>query len=237
MLSACRAAKRALSATPPSPTSTVVPRLVFNCCVVAAATSATACSSIASRSLVTSTGATMADQDLSTGCQTPADWTPVDGKLPVMGSESLMSKKEHGTSKTPVQSNLRYGCDHKLADRICNFNRHYAERSGYLSSTKWLKTVRDAEEPVVYYDSNSGKPLFRAPVGRSFEDFHAESKSHGWPSFRDQEVNWQYVRVLPDGETVSVDGTHLGHNIPDRQGNRYCINLVSVAGNPVGEEA
>lgn len=31
----------------------------------------------------------------------------------------------------------------------------------------------------------------------------------------------------------SVDGTHLGHNIPDSKGaNRYCINLVSVAGNP-----
>jgi peptide methionine sulfoxide reductase MsrB len=29
---------------------------------------------------------------------------------------------------------------------------------------------------------------------------------------------------------VSVDGTHLGHNIPDGEGNRYCINLVSIAG-------
>merc|ERR1711865_790750 len=57
-----------------------------------------------------------------------------------------------------------------------------------------------------------------------------ESKSHGWPSFRDSEVNWDYVRVLADGECVSVDGTHLGHNLPDRSGNRYCINLVSVAG-------
>ena len=46
------------------------------------------------------------------------------------------------------------------------------------------------------------------------------------------QVNWDYVRVLPDGECVSVDGTHLGHNLPDAKGNRYCINLVSVAGNP-----
>jgi len=36
---------------------------------------------------------------------------------------------------------------------------------------------------------------------------------------------------------VSVDGTHLGHNLPDKFGNRYCINLVSVAGNPVEEGA
>ena len=26
--------------------------------------------------------------------------------------------------------------------------------------------------------------------------------------------------MLPDGECVSVDGTHLGHNLPDRSGNR-----------------
>ncbi len=35
--------------------------------------------------------------------------------------------------------------------------------------------------------------------------------------------------MLPDGEAVSVAGTHLGHNLPDGKGNRYCINLVSVA--------
>jgi len=51
--------------------------------------------------------------------------------------------------------------------------------------------------------------------------------------FSDQEVNWGYVRCLKDGETVSVDGTHLGHNLPDKKGSRYCINLVSVAGKPL----
>jgi len=76
----------------------------------------------------------------------------------------------------------------------------------------------------------TGKPLFVAPRGRSWEEFVAESKDHGWPSFRDSEVVVENVRVLDDGEAVSVDGTHLGHNIPDRTGNRYCINLVSVAG-------
>ena len=53
-----------------------------------------------------------------------------------------------------------------------------------------------------------------------------ESKAHGWPSFRDQEVNWDYVRVLPNGECISVDGTHLGHNLPDGSGNRYCIKCA-----------
>ena len=76
-----------------------------------------------------------------------------------------------------------------------------------------------------------------APKGRSFEDFMKESLSHGWPSFRDEEVIWDDVRCLPDGEAVSVAGTHLGHNLPDSTGSRYCINLVSVAGNPVDEKS
>ena len=75
--------------------------------------------------------------------------------------------------------------------------------------------------------------MARVAVNRSFTEFVSESAAHGWPSFRDEEVNWQHVRCLPDGECVSVDGTHLGHNIPDNQGNRYCINLVSVAGSPI----
>jgi hypothetical protein len=45
----------------------------------------------------------------------------------VMGDETLMSPKAHGTSATPVQKDLRWGCDYDTADRICNFNRHYAE--------------------------------------------------------------------------------------------------------------
>ena len=72
--------------------------------------------------------------------------------------------------------------------------------------------------------------LFQVPVGRSWQDFLDESRQHGWPSFRDAEVVPDRVRVLEDGETVSVDDTHLGHNLADSQGNRYCINLVSVAG-------
>ena len=52
---------------------------------------------------------------------------------------------------------------------------------------------------------------------------------------RDDEVVWDSVRCLKDGETVSVDGTHLGHNLPDSTGRRYCINLVSVAGQPVSK--
>jgi hypothetical protein len=57
-----------------------------------------------------------------------AGWLSQDCSPPcISGDESIMSPKEHGTSHTPVQSNLRWDCDGKLADRICNFNRHYAE--------------------------------------------------------------------------------------------------------------
>jgi len=153
-----------------------------------------------------------------------------------MGDESIMSPKEHGTSPTPVMKNLKWSCDYDTADRICNFNRHYAEFAGYWTTTKYLEEV-DRENPTKYYDSVTGNHLFTAPMGRTMEEFLVESGSHGWPSFRDEEVNWDYVRVLPDGECVSVTGTHLGHNIPDKKGNRYCINLVCVAGEPAkGQE-
>jgi len=70
-------------------------------------------------------------------------------------------------------------------------------------------------------------------VRRGWEEWVAESRAHGWPSFRDEEVVWDNVRVLSSsGETVSTTGTHLGHNLPDRHGNRYCINLASVAAAP-----
>jgi len=150
----------------------------------------------------------------------------------VMGDEAIMSQKAHGTSETPVQQDLRWHCDVGTADKICNFNRHYAEFAGYWETTSFLKDESEASGVIDFFDSNSGKLLFQAPKNRSFESFVKESKSHGWPSFRDDEVDWTHVRVLPDGETVSVDGTHLGHNLPDAKGNRYCINLVCVAGRP-----
>lgn len=57
----------------------------------------------------------------------------------------------------------------------------------------------DRNSEITFYDSVSGKPLFVAPRGRTFEEFKKESQSHGWPSFRDQEVslwNFLYVRYF-----------------------------------------
>ncbi|ABO96205.1 predicted protein [Ostreococcus lucimarinus CCE9901] len=154
--------------------------------------------------------------------------------LPIVADESVMSQKAHGTSEHAVMKNLRYGSDRELADRICNFNRHYAEHAGYAWSTNWISEVKDKGE-VTYYDSVTGAPLFIAPRGRTWAEFEKESRAHGWPSFRDAEMVQENVRCLRDGECVSTTGTHLGHNLPDRNGNRYCINLVSVAGNPEPE--
>jgi len=156
----------------------------------------------------------------------------VGGKLQ-FGDESIMAPKEHGTSAQPVQEDLRYGVSRKLADKICNFNRHFAEMGGYFESTNFEELVSKADGPITFYDSVTGKPLFVAPISRSAESFITESEVHGWPSFRDDEVVWENVRILRNsGETVSIDGTHLGHNLPDKRGNRYCINLVSIAGSP-----
>ena len=132
----------------------------------------------------------------------------------VPGTEEIMKQKAHGTSETPVQENLRFDCDWKTADRICNYNRRYAEYSGYWKKTSFLKQAEKLKdgEKMTFYDSNTGKPLFTAPKDRTWSAWIKESTHHGWPSFRDSEVNWDFVRVLPDGETVSVDGTHLVSN-------------------------
>lgn len=149
----------------------------------------------------------------------------------VVGEDSIMDQKEHGTSHCPVQETLRWNVDWSTADRICNFNRRYAERSGSWESTTFLAN-ENGQETVTFYDSNSGSALFHIEPSR-WDDFIEESRRHGWPSFRMQDVHWEYVRVLANGETVSTFGTHLGHNLPDAKGARFCINLVSIAGNPI----
>ena len=106
----------------------------------------------------------------------------------VMGEESIMAPKEHGTSTKPV-GKLRWGCKEDLADRICSYNRHYAENGGYWErSTTFLSDEELSAGDTTFYDSVTGKPLFNAGKERSWEVFVKESKSHGWPSFRDSEV-------------------------------------------------
>jgi hypothetical protein len=71
----------------------------------------------------------------------------------VMGDESIMSQKKHGTSDVPAQKDLRWNCDYETADRICNFNRHYAEHAGYWTSTKFVEEARAEDK------ENGGKGI------------------------------------------------------------------------------
>ena len=109
----------------------------------------------------------------------------------------------------------------------------FLRKVGAHNSIIGLFGLEIVDQPYTIYDSDYAirDLLFTAPIGRSWDQFVRESRIHGWPSFRDEEVNWEYVRVLPNGECISTAGTHLGHNLPDKA-NRYCINLVSVAGRP-----
>jgi hypothetical protein len=79
-----------------------------------------------------------------------------EGEYPVYGSREIMKKKKHGTSDKPVMKNLKFGCDYELADKICNFNRHFAENAGYFKKTRWLSEV-DGEE-TTYYDRSRIPP-------------------------------------------------------------------------------
>ena len=85
---------------------------------------------------------------------------------------------------------------------------------------------------MTFYDAQCGIPLFKAPKGRTMEAFETESRRHGWPSFRDEEVVKENIEIRDGGEVVSKCGTHLGHNLPDASGNRYCIDLLCIAGKP-----
>ncbi|KAJ9454908.1 hypothetical protein DIPPA_15463 [Diplonema papillatum] len=137
--------------------------------------------------------------------------------------------------------NLRHGMG-DIADEygwVCCGNSKFAEPSGTMSKHGDLAGVMEADarngRKTTFYDVSCGLPVFVAPVNRTVAEWLKESRSHGWPSFRPAEVVHQNVVHQRHGEVLSACGTHLGHNIPDRKGDRYCINLLCVAGNPPRE--
>ncbi len=56
--------------------------------------------------------------------------------------------------------------------------------SGYFEKTSFFKDAKTNPGEISFYDSNTGKLLFTAPKGRTMDEFLAESRAHGWPSFR-----------------------------------------------------
>lgn len=82
-----------------------------------------------------------------------------------------------------------------------------------------------------FYDSVCGIELFKAPIGRTFAEWEAESKEHGWPSFRTQEMNKDNVKFdATTGYVTSACGTHLGSYLPDDKGPRFCLDLACLSG-------
>jgi len=109
----------------------------------------------------------------------------------IIGDASIMSQKAYGTSNVPIQENLRWSEDESKADSICNHNRHWAEPSGYFTkNSDFMNQIRAFEqeqkedpslkETITFYDSNTGKALYEAPIGRTWEEFISESIAHGW---------------------------------------------------------
>eukprot|EP00295_Goniomonas_pacifica_P021594 CAMPEP_0175854706 /NCGR_PEP_ID=MMETSP0107_2-20121207/27511_1 /TAXON_ID=195067 ORGANISM="Goniomonas pacifica, Strain CCMP1869" /NCGR_SAMPLE_ID=MMETSP0107_2 /ASSEMBLY_ACC=CAM_ASM_000203 /LENGTH=240 /DNA_ID=CAMNT_0017170569 /DNA_START=46 /DNA_END=768 /DNA_ORIENTATION=- len=136
------------------------------------------------------------------------------------------------------RKDLLYGCDKHwdTANHICCHNHRGAEYWGFLSSPDIaLFDKLDPTKQHIFFDSVCGKPLFIAPVGRSFDDWKDESTSHGWPSFRPEEGIADNVNIHYGGRMSSTCGTHLGHNLPDFSGPRYCIDLVCISGVPVND--
>lgn len=133
-----------------------------------------------------------------------------------------------------VSNFLGMQLDYETAEWICCNNHRWAERFGYLEEPQVdLFSKLDPTTEHIFYDSVCGIPLFVAPRGRSFEEFKEESIKHGWPSFRPAEIVSENVIIHPDGRMESKCLTHLGHNLPKNGKDRYCIDLVCIAGTPV----
>ena len=135
---------------------------------------------------------------------------------------------------TKIERSLRWNSRSATAKQICARNRHGAEWSGLLNrADKFIEELNQEMDGggghVTFYDSALNRPVF-AVTKRPLSQFLEESVKHGWPSFRAEDVVWENVRILDDGEVVTRDGLHLGHNIPDEKGARFCINLVCVSG-------
>ena len=151
-----------------------------------------------------------------------------------------------------VQDQLNYGIsaqkcvfnciseEELLAESVCCDKRNevYAEPANLFEDPNvHLFASMNKTGINTFYDSVCGVELFNAPIGRSFEDWEAESKLHGWPSFRIQEINKENVHFDEEtGTATSSCGTHLGSYSPDDQGPRFCTNLSCISGRALKAE-
>ena len=108
-----------------------------------------------------------------------------------------MKPKKNGFCVDSIQDDLKFGVDRVNASTICCFIRSLNDPSSYAFDTKWIEEITaNGDNEFTYYDSVTGKPLFIAPRGRTFDKFYYESLDCGYPSFKDEEVVWENVRSL-----------------------------------------
>jgi len=156
---------------------------------------------------------------------------------------------EYNICQGSIQKDLLYGMDRRqsadylpvsvdegetLAEAVCCDSRMvpFAEPQ-YTFSAPDIRLFHriNHDDITTFYDPVCGLPLFRAPVGRSFEEWQAETEEHGWPSFRKEEVVAENVITEEGKEYVfSKCGTHLGSYLPDSIGGRWCIDLACISG-------
>ena len=124
-----------------------------------------------------------------------------------------------------------------LAQAICCDTKFkgFPEPNGFFSTQNLFSSI-DSKGVTSFYDSACGLELFRAPVDRSYKEFVKDTNEHGWPAFRGSEILKENL-VLEEGDGFTVVyskcGTKLGTLEIDEVGERYCMDLVCISGNPV----
>lgn len=124
--------------------------------------------------------------------------------------------------------------DESLSSAICCNSNYagYAEPRGLYAEHRLFAKL-DRSGVNSFYDVSCGVEVFRAPVGRSFKEFQEDTKEHGWPSFRGDEIIQENVVIKDDGNAINVYsscGTKLGTMETDDSGTRACIDVVCIAG-------
>ena len=150
----------------------------------------------------------------------------------------------NSTCSGPIQANLKYNLSNRpipdglpiynpnesLAEAICcdPLYRGLAEpQYTYADPDIQLFQHMNSSGETTFYDPVCGIPLFIVPRGRNFSSFMEETKNHGWPSFRDEELvdGNVFNETNKGGRGVrSKCGTHLGDNLPEGGKNRYCLD-------------
>jgi len=170
-----------------------------------------------------------------------------DKKLLLLQQDNQQPPKNFNYCSAKVQENLKYGisgrmdtfggdsANESMAESVCCDSRNNKKAEPqfvYAAPDINLYAEMEKNGVTTFYDSVCGVPLFRAPVGRTLQEFQEDTDEHGWPSFRSEEVLTE--NVITDEKTKdvkSVCGTHLGAYLPDDNGPRWCMDLSCIAGN------